>query len=174
MGGMISLVYAATYPQRLGRLVIVDSITQVSMDQALQLREFSARPARAYATREELVARYRLEPAGEQFAAPEVLRRMALHSGRRDAEGHWRHKADRRVYRHFEPIDGVPLWGRVTVPALVVRGEHSARFGPEVLAGIRAGAPQMRSAEVPGPDHHVTLDNPGGFVKVVREFLRTA
>ena len=49
--------------------------------------------------------------------------------------------------------------------------EHSKRFGPEVLAEIRARAPQVRWAEVPASDHHITLDNPRGFVEVVRKFL---
>ena len=34
-------------------------------------------------------------------------------------------------------------------------------------------APQVQMVEVPASDHHITLDNPEGFIKVVREFLRT-
>ncbi len=60
----------------------------------------------------------------------------------------------------------------VAVPALV-RGERSTRFTPEVLAEIPARAPQVQMAEVPASDHHITLDNPQGFVDVVRKFLRT-
>jgi pimeloyl-ACP methyl ester carboxylesterase len=172
MGGMISLVYAATHPGRLARLVIVDSIMLMPIDRVLRMREFGARPARDYATQAELVARYRLEPAESQMAAPEAIRRMALHSGRQNAEGRWQHKADRRVQAGFEQIAGVPLWEKVKVPALAIRGEHSTRFGPDVLAEIRARAPQLEMAEVPASDHHITLDNPRGFVDAVRRFLR--
>jgi pimeloyl-ACP methyl ester carboxylesterase len=171
MGGMISLVYAATHPGRVGRLVIVDSIMLMPMDRVSRMREFGARPPKGYATQEELVARYRLEPAETQMAAPEVIHRMAMHSGRQDAGGRWHHKADRRVYANFQQIAGVPLWEKVRIPALAIRGERSTRFTPEVLAEIRAKAPQVQMAEVPASDHHITLDNPQGFVDVVRRFL---
>ena len=171
MGGMVSLVHAATHPGRVGRLVIVDTIMLMPMDRVSKMREFGARPAKSYTTQEELIARYRLEPAESQMAAPEVIRRMAIHSGREAPDGRWRHKADRRVYANFERIAGVPLWEKVKVPALVIRGERSTRFTPDALAGIRARAPQVQMAEVPASDHHITLDNPQGFVDVVREFL---
>jgi len=96
---------------------------------------------------------------------------MALHSGRQDAEGLWQHKADRGVYANFQRIAGIPLWERIKVPALVIRGEKSARFTPEVVAEVRARAPQIEVAEVPASDHHITLDNPPGFVAAVRAFL---
>ena len=89
------------------------------------------------------------------------------------ADGRWQHKADRRVYANFRQVAGVPLWEKVKVPALVIKGEHSARFAPDVLAEIRARAPQVQMAEVPASDHHITLDNPQGFVDVVQKFLRT-
>ena len=171
MGGMISLVYAAAHPGRVGRLIIVDSTMLMPMDRVTRMREFSARPARSHATQDELVARYRLEPAESQLAATEVIHRMAMHSGRQDGEGRWQHKADRRVYTNFEQVAGVPLWEKIKVPALVIKGEHSTRFNPGVLAEIRARAPQVQSAEVPASDHHITLENPRGFVDVVRKFL---
>jgi pimeloyl-ACP methyl ester carboxylesterase len=173
MGGMVSLVYAATHPGRMGALVIVDTIMLMPMDRVSKMQEFGKRPAKAYATQEDLIARYRLEPSESQMAAPEVIRRMAMHSGRQDAEGRWQHKADRGVYANFKQIAGVPLWEKIKVPALVIKGEHSKRFTPEVLAEVRALAPQVQMAEVPASDHHITLDNPHGFVDVVRKFLRT-
>ena len=173
MGGMISLLHAATHPGRVGRLVIIDSTMLMPMDRVSKMREFGAKPAKGYATQEELVARYRLEPAETQMAAPEVIHRMAMHSGRQDADGRWQHKADRRVYANFQQFAGVPLWEKVKVPALVIKGEHSTRFSPDVLAEIRARAPQVQMAEVPASDHHITLDNPQGFVDVVQKFLRS-
>jgi pimeloyl-ACP methyl ester carboxylesterase len=172
MGGMVSLVYASTYPGRVGRLVIVDSIMLMPMDRVTRMRAYGEKPARPYATQEDLVARYRLEGADKEIAAPEVLRRMALYSGKRDADGQWRHKADRRVYANFSQIAGVPLWEKVKIPALVVRGgEDSKRFTPEMVAEVRARAPQVQVAAVANSDHHVTLDNPIGFVAAVKSFL---
>ena len=172
MGGMISLLNAATHPGRVARLVIVDSIMLMPMDRVSKMREFGARPTKGYATQDELIARYRLEPAETQMAAPEVIHRMATHSGRQDAGGRWQHKADRGVYANFQQLDGVPLWEKVKIPALVIKGERSTRFTSEVLAEVRTRAPQVQFAEVPASDHHITLDNPQGFVDVVQKFLR--
>jgi len=173
MGGMVSLVYAATHPGRVGRLVIVDSIMLMPTDRVEKMREFGAKPARTFATQDELVARYRLEPADARMAVPEIVRHMAMHSGRQGADGRWQHKADRRVYANFQQIAGIPFWERIKVPALVIRGERSKRFGPEELAQIRARAPQVQMAEVAASDHHITLDNPVGFVEAVQTFLRS-
>ena len=172
MGGMISLIYAATHSGRISRLIIVDSIMLMPMDRVSKMREFSARPGKSYASQDELIARYRLEPAESQLAAPEVVHRMAVHSGRPDDEGWWQHKADRRVYVNFEQIEGVPLWEKIKVPALVITGERSTRFTPEVMAEIRARAPQVQMEKVSASDHHIMLENPRGFVDVVRKFLR--
>jgi len=100
------------------------------MDRVSKMREFSTRQAKSYTTQDELIARYRLEPAKSQLAAAEVIHRMATHSGRQDDEGRWQHKADRRVYANFQQIAGVPLWEKIKVPALVIKGEHSTRFMP--------------------------------------------
>jgi pimeloyl-ACP methyl ester carboxylesterase len=171
MGGMISLVYAATYPGRVEQLVIIDSSMLMPLARIEKMRAFGARPARTYATQEELVARYRLNPPDTHIAAPEVIHHMAMHSGRKDAAGRWRHKADRRVYANSQQIAGVPLWAQVQIPALVIKGQHSTRFGPRVMAEIRARAPQVKRSEVAASNHHITLDNPRGFVEVVQEFL---
>lgn len=171
MGGMISLMYAAQHPGRVGKLVIVDSTMLMPMDRVTRMREFSARPGKNYATQDELIARYRLEPAQSRQADPQVVHRMAIYSGRKNDEGQWQHKADRRVYVNFRQVPGVPLWERIKVPALVIKGGHSKRFGDDVLAEVRARAPQVQHAVVPASDHHITLENPAGFVEAVRKFL---
>ena len=172
MGGMISLVHAAAHPARIGALVIIDSVMLMPMERVNRMNAFGEKPSKGYATQEELIARYRLEGGGTSLAAPEVLHRMASYSSRQDTDGRWHHKADRGVYANFRQIDGLPLWEKIKVPALVIRGgEHSPRFTPEVMTGIRARAPQTQMAEVRASDHHVTLDNPRGFIDAVQTFL---
>ena len=173
MGGMVSLVHAAMHPGRIAALVVVDSVMLMPMDRVDRMRAFGERPAKPYATQAELVERYRLEGGEKNLTAPEVLGRMATYSGRQNPDGSWQHKADRGVYANFTQIAGVPLWEKVKVPALVIRGgAHSPRFTPEVMADIHARAPQVQVAEVLDSDHHVTLDNPRGFIDVVQGFLR--
>lgn len=172
MGGMVSLLYAATYPGRVSRLIVVDSIMLMPMERIKAMRAFGATTPSTYATRDELVARYRLSPPETHIAALEIIRHMALHSGRQGGDGRWQHKADRRVYANSQQIDGIPLWEKIKIPALVIKGSRSTRFGPEDMTRIRANAPQVQWAEVPDSNHHITLDNPPGFVDVVQDFLR--
>ena len=170
MGGMVSLVYAATHPGRVGKLVIVDTTMYLAEERISAMKQRGRREGSVYATREEFVTRYKLLPAGSS-AAPEVVRHLAEHGGRQAADGTWRHKFDRNVYATREREDGMPYWSRIRVPALLVKAGRSGRITPEIVAEVKARCPQLEFAEVSDSDHHVTLDNPAGFVHALRAFL---
>jgi pimeloyl-ACP methyl ester carboxylesterase len=170
MGGTVALTYAAAHPGRARALVVVDSTLVMTPDRVARLREVGARPGSTYASREEFVARYRLRPASAT-TAPETVRYLAGVSGREAAGGSWRHKFDRNVYATRETVDGLPCWSRIRIPALLVKGELSARITPQVYAEVKSRCPQAELAEVAASDHHVTLDNPRGFTHAVRSFL---
>ena len=170
MGGTVALTYAATYPGRAARLVVVDSTLQMTPDRVAKLREVGTRQGRTHASREEFIARFRLRPA-DSSAAPEVLRHLANHGASRDADGSWRHKFDRSVYATRESIDGLPHWSHIGIPALLVKGERSQRISPAIFAEVQSRCQHIEFAEVAGADHHVTLDNPAGFTHAVNAFL---
>ena len=170
MGGMISLLYAATYPGRVARLVVVDSTLQMTEERVANLRGVGNREGRRYASSDEFVASYKLRPAGT-MAAPEVIGHLARMSGRRSDDGMWRHKFDRNIYARRESVNGYPCWDRIRIPALLVKGDRSARISPQVFAEVKSHCPQVELAEVSDSDHHVTLDNPTGFVHAVNAFL---
>lgn len=170
MGGMVSLNYAAKFPGRMSRLVIVDSTLRLTDDRAAMMRERGARQS-SYGTLEDLAARYKLMPSGST-AGPEVINHIARNAGRRSEDGRWRHKFDRNVYTQRGSIDGIPCFEKIRVPTLLVKGETSPRISAEIFAEVRAVAPQVELAEVPGSDHHVMLDNPAGFIDAVGAFLK--
>jgi pimeloyl-ACP methyl ester carboxylesterase len=124
MGGMVSLVYAASHPERLSRLIIVDTTMHMGGERLSAMRNRGTREGSNYATREELVARYRLLPAGTT-AAPETIRHLAQHGGRQSADGRWRHKFDRNVFATRESQNGLPNWNSIGIPALLVKGGRS-------------------------------------------------
>ena len=170
MGGMVSLVYATTYPGRVGKLIVVDTTMRMGEERISAMRQRGSQEGSKYASREELIARYRLLPPGTQ-AAPEVLHHLAQQAGRQFSDGTWRHKFDRNVYAMRESRNGLPLWDRITIPALLVKGGLSQRITPEIAAEVHARCPQVKLAEVPHSDHHVMLDNPPAFVNAVMAFL---
>jgi len=170
MGGAISSMYAARYPGRVKALIIVDSNLIMSPERIASFEAVANRPAREYATQEEFVATYRVRPGGST-ARPEALRYIARHSGRRFDDGLWRHKLDRRTYANRELYDSLALWEKIRIPALLMKGARSERMTYEAIAEIQARAPQVRMTLVPDAEHHITLDNPAGFVRAAREFL---
>lgn len=170
MGGMVSLYFASTYPGLASHLIVVDSATRMNESGVAGMRRVGSREGKSYASHAEFVARYKLRPAGTT-AAPEVLAHLARLGARRGQDGRWRPKFDRNVYATRETFDGLPHWARIKIPALWVRGGLSKRISDELVEMVRAVCPQILIADVPGADHHVTLDNPDGFVAAVRAFL---
>lgn len=170
MGGMISSLYAATYPGRVKAFIVVDTTITMTPERIAGFSAIGNREGRHYASQDEFIANYRVHPGGST-AVPEVLRHIAQCSGRRFEDGRWRHKVDRKVYANRELVDSFPLWDNIKIPTLLMKGECSARINPETIAKVKSRAPQVEVAVVANSDHHITLDNPSGFVQVARKFL---
>ena len=170
MGGTVALMYAANYPGRVGRLVVVDSTLQLTGDRVATLRDVGSRQGSSYATREEFIARYRVRPAGNT-TAPAIIRYLARFSARQASDNTWQNRFDRNVYARRETVNGLPCWNQIRIPALLVKGEYSQRITPHIIAEVKARCPHVELAEVTRSDHHVTLDNPAGFTHAVNAFL---
>ena len=170
MGGTVCLLYAAKYPGRVRKFVLIDSTVNLSEERIGRLRDIGTRPGRDYDSKEEMVERYRLRP-GHSLAAPEVVRYIAARSVKETPERLWRYKFDRSVYATREIYDGRPCWDKIKIPVIVVRGEKSERITAEVFEDIKARCPQAELATVAASDHHVTLDNPRGFIDAVKPWL---
>jgi len=170
MGGMVSIVYAAIYPGRAKALIVVDSNLVMTPERVAGFQAVADRPGREYTTQEQFIATYRVRPGGST-APPEALRHIAQHSGRRFDDGRWRHKVDRRTYANRELFDSLALWNRIRIPSLLMKGGRSTRMALEAIADIKSRAPQVAMTVVPDADHHITLDNPSGFIRAARDFL---
>jgi pimeloyl-ACP methyl ester carboxylesterase len=166
----VSRIYAATYPGRVKKIVIVDSTLVATPDRVAVLHQVGGREGRSYATRRDFMDNFRVRPAGTT-AAPEILRHLAERSGRQGPDGLWRHKFDRNVYSKRVLLDMPPHWNRIGVPALLVKGGCSDRITPQIVADAKSRCAHVELVEVPGADHHVTLDNPDGFVDAVNAWL---
>jgi pimeloyl-ACP methyl ester carboxylesterase len=150
--------------------VVVDSSVQITEARLADWRGVGERRSHGYKTLEEYVSHYRLRP-GATTAGAEIIRHIGQYGGRQFEDGAWRHKFDRDVYAKRDFIDGLACWDRIKIPSLLVKGGLSDRITPQLLAEVRARCPQVELAEVPHSGHHVTLDNPAGFVHAVDAFL---
>lgn len=170
MGGMIGSIYCATYPGRVKAFMLVDTTIKFTPERIAGFNAISNREGRHYATQEEFIAAYKVHPGGSTAAA-EIHRHIAKGSSRQFDDGRWRHKVDRKVYNNREMVDSFPLWNKIRIPVLLMKGERSQRIDPVTVADVKSRAPQVEVDEVPNCDHHITLDNPAGFIVVARRFL---
>lgn len=170
MGGLVSTVYAATYPGRARAFIMVDSSLNMPSERIASMNAVGSREGSSYATAEEFLASYKIRPSGST-ASPDMVRHLGMHSGRQFEDGRWRNKVDRNVYALRVVRNLIPCWADIKIPALLLKGDRSNRISPEIVADVRALAPQVQVGEVAGCDHHVTLDNPAGFVAVCKRWI---
>jgi pimeloyl-ACP methyl ester carboxylesterase len=130
MGGLVSTVYASTYPGRAKALIMIDSSLNMPSDRIATMNAVGSREGSSYASRSEFVASYKIRPSGSS-ATPDMVRHLAQHSGRAFDDGRWRNKVDRNVYARRVGKNLIPHWANIKIPALLMRGDRSSRVSPE-------------------------------------------
>lgn len=169
MGGYIALRYASTQPEALRAMVAADMLCEVEGDMLAHMHRASERPDPMFATREEAIGKFRLQPP-ETSASPEVLQALAREAVCQTATGEWTFKFDRRARKH----PAVRVWDllpQIACPVLVVRGELSPLMPEANAERIANEVSNGEWANLPGAYHNLMLDNLDGFVEVVRTFL---
>lgn len=175
MGGMVSVVTAAQFPQQVATLVVIDSMMRMSEERAAELRGIGTGKGKAFDCKDAYVAGFKIHPETGS-ALPEVIRHMAASSCRAFEDGLWRNKFDRNVYARRHAIDGFEYWtqiGDAKTPALVIAGGNSNRITQAVRAKLFAAHPGIAVTTVENAGHHVTLDNPAGYVDALAAYLQS-
>ena len=182
MGGMVSLVYAGTFPEQVERLVVLDGVT-VLPDATTrpaheritrwigQLDKLHDREPRRYATIEEAAAQMR---AHNTRLPPELAHHLATHGVRRNDDNTFSWKFDpyqRAAAPHrLSPEDHVSLWGRIACPTLLMAAEESFLESAKT-AGLARHFPQARSETISGAGHWLQHDKPDEVLGLIRAFL---
>nr|MDJ0867591.1 alpha/beta hydrolase [Myxococcota bacterium] len=190
MGAFSAIRFAARFPERVERLVLVDAGPQVPPGAARRRAVARVAPRRepplsgfaseaAYASALEL-----FYPGAE----PAVLRELARHWLRRRPDGRYEPKLDPAFLR--PPQRGAPdereaaawsqreterLWHhleRVRCPALVLRGARSTVLSAAAAERMGSVLRDARCVTLAGAGHAVMLDAPEAFIAAVGEFLR--
>ena len=161
MGGMISLAYAGTYPDRVSRLAVLDGAF-LSRSQPAPIHEQMSRwidqldriwerEPSAFRTIEE--AAQRLSTRNKRLT-PALALHLARHGVRQGADGLYRWKFDhyqraRAPYR-LSSDDYTALWSRITCPTLLMWGDESFLPDPEAAACSRISSkPKWRRSRAP-------------------------
>ena len=184
LGGMISLAYTRTYPERVSRLAVLDGAflsgargTPIHEQMSRwigQLDRISQHEASAFRTIEE--AAQRLSARNKKLAAGQALH-LARHGVRQDADGLYRWKFDhyqraRAPYR-LSPKDYIALWSRITCPTLLMWGDESFLPDPEA-AGLLAHFKSAELQKIAGAGHWLHHDRLDVVLASLRRFLGAA
>ncbi|MCC6778044.1 MAG: alpha/beta hydrolase [Hyphomicrobiales bacterium] len=180
MGGMVSLVYAGTFPERVTRLAVLDGIVTYPGRTAPPIHEqiarwvgeldaIAARKPRRLPSIAEGAARM---AAHNKRLTPEQALFLAGHALRQHAEGGFTWKFDeyqsaRAPYR-LSPDDHAALWARIDCPTLLMRAAESMLPDPEpALAYLRTA----RLVRIAGAGHWLHHDQPEAVLAELKAFL---
>ena len=159
MGGWVALRLAALHPERVQRLVLIDS---VGLDFPTALHESSFAPA----TMDE--ARHLLWLQSDEFAKlPDFVVRDFLRRAIREG---WILRASMRsMLTRRDVMDG--KLGRVTMPVLIVWGTADRLAPPSLAARLHAALPRSRVVMIPGCGHLAVIECRAKAMPAIVEFL---
>jgi esterase len=174
MGAINGLAFAVAHPERLSALVMIDAGPEVRRRGSSRIREFvngGAKPE----TIEEIIER---ALAFNPRRDPQILRRSLMHNLRRQSDGSWSWKYDRRRFQRLDHDTHLAERRRladelanVTCPAMVVRGAESDVFQQDDAERLAENFPDGRQITIAQAGHTVQGDNPKDLVAALREFL---
>jgi pimeloyl-ACP methyl ester carboxylesterase len=170
MGGHNALAFAAWHPERVRGLVVVDSRPSIPAERLDRMRRRGHRALRLHPTPEAAVAAFRLLPP-ETIADPALLAHLAQ-AGVVERDGGWIYRFDPDSNRARSPADTWALLERIVAPTLIVRGEMSPVLPRDLAERMMAQIPRAEVEEIPGTHHHLVLDAPEAFVRVLDGYLR--
>lgn len=185
-GGLVSSLYAGTYPERVRKLVSIEgfpppaaAVAERSKVPAWertrtwveQVRKFAGRNPRRYLSIDAAADRMLEE---NSFLSREQARHLTVHGVSRNEDGSYSWKFDnysRILYpQGWNPDEMNALWGRITCPTLLVRGTEGWMGNPAKDGRLDAYG-QARMLDVEQAGHWVHHDQLDLFVREVRAFL---
>jgi len=178
IGNMVGYAFAAEYPARLRRFVLIDAPLpgvgpwdDIVKSHALWHFSFWGPDAeRLVAGRERIyLDRFWNEFSADPKKFPEASRAHY-------AELYARPGAMHAGFEQFKAFDQDAIdnkafvaRGKLTMPVLAVGGEKS--FGPTMAVVMRAAAVNVQEGIVPGSGHWVMEENPGATIALITDFL---
>lgn len=175
MGGRNSIAFAARYPEKVEKLVIVDVGPVVEPEGGARVaRQLGEQPEEFDSF--EAVVTYRSQQ--DRFASDTVIRRHLRYESKELPNGKfgWRYDlAIREQFRQGTMAPAVDLWpdvAQITCPTLLVRGPHTDILSLETAQQMIETLAHGQLVEVPQSGHMVFEDNPEGFITEVSSFLR--
>jgi pimeloyl-ACP methyl ester carboxylesterase len=182
MGGMVSLVYAGAFPEKVSRLAVLDGVTNFP---GRKIKPVETRIAEWVGVLDKTVLRKihryaAVADAAERMRArnarltPEQAMHLATHALKQDADGAYIWKFDPYLrapapYR-LSLEDHIALWSRIACPTLLVAGSESFLPDPE-KAGVLGYFRQAELVRIEGAGHWLQHDKAAEVIDMLKTFL---
>lgn len=185
MGGMVSLIFAGSFPEQVTKLVVLDGVTMLPdapkppVHERIskwvgQLDKLHERTPRRYATLEDAAAQMVLH---NKRLSRDLALHLATHGARRNEDGTYSWKFDpyqRASAPHrLWPDDHVALWSRIACPTLLLNAGESFLAGAKA-AGLKRYFRNARIETIAGAGHWLQHDKPQVVLGEIRRFLGLA
>jgi pimeloyl-ACP methyl ester carboxylesterase len=175
LGGLTAIALAASAPELVRKLVLVDVTPGVDRDKAAPIAQFIAGPE-SFESFDEILARtIEFNPTRSESS----LRRGVLHNAvaRDDGRWVWRYQRPRIVESEEMdiPADFATLWDdldRVQVPVMLLRGGAAGTVVDDAdEAELRRRQPSARVELVEGAGHSIQGDRPVELAALLDDFV---
>jgi pimeloyl-ACP methyl ester carboxylesterase len=176
MGGIISMMYAGGWPERVDRLVLNDIGPEIDPAGGARIASYVGVAPDKFAGLDEVAEYYRENYPAMAKMAPEKLREAVRWSVKPGPDGALVWKMDpaiRRPLRGGSAQQRLDLWvpfARITCPVLVIRGATSDILSPLTANQMCTTHQGVKVVEVPGVGHAPSLGEPESLA-ALREFL---
>jgi esterase len=168
MGGRNAMYFAAKRPELVQKLVVVDIGPEISARASAP----SAGPPEPETWESiEQAAQHLLR--GNAYPGIHYYRWVASQSLRQREDGAlvWKWHPSVKERRSTGDVDWWTIVRAITVPTLLLRGEHSMVLDRDVAERMAKELPRGRFVEIPRAVHTLHEDNPDAVLGALREFL---
>ena len=178
MGGIISMMFAGGYPDRVERLVLNDIGPEVDPAGLGRISAYMTTAPASFGDLDQVMAYYRETYPPLRQTPNNELRDFVKWSVRPGADGRLVWKLDpavRNVPRTGSAARPMDLWlpyARITAPVLAVRGAESDILSRATTAQMRVVQRRTTVVEVPGVGHAPSLMEPAALAAIQEFFAR--
>ena len=177
MGGMISILFAGGYPQRVEKMILNDIGPDVDPVGIARIGSYVGDSPTEFNNLQEVAAYYRANyPAMANIPEPQLVEQVKW-SVKPTDNGKLTWKMDPQIRRPTRtaarPLD---LWvpcARIEAPVLVIRGADSDILASRTVERMKSVVRGVESVEVPGVGHAPTLMEPESLAAITK-FLAIA
>lgn len=171
MGGHNAMAYAAAYPQRVSRLIIIDIPPKMDRAHTPNWPVISKLADTGHAGFDTFEQALEAARAGNPTAPGENLRYRTEWNLTKTANGKLLLKWDAKAPATWAPDDLWPLLPSITVPTLLVRGGKTLVLPRETAQRMIASLPDAELIEVTDSGHSVPTDRPEALQEIVLDWL---